>query len=50
MRWILVVLILISLNGFSQSLWKDYLLNANGDTLNRIDQKGPETGSLGTSL
>ena len=44
MRWILVLLVLISSNGFAQSLWKDYFINANGDTLNRIDQKDRKQG------
>lgn len=42
MRCILIFLLFISLNGFSQ--WKDYTLNANGDTLNRIDMKGRKHG------
>ncbi|MFM9909683.1 MAG: toxin-antitoxin system YwqK family antitoxin [Chitinophagaceae bacterium] len=42
MRCILFFLLLISVNGFSQ--WKDYILNANGDTLNRLDMKGRKQG------
>lgn len=42
MRWISVVLLLISLNGYTQ--WKDYMLNANKDTLNRIDLKDRKQG------
>jgi hypothetical protein len=42
MRWISVLLLLFSLQGFSQ--WKDYKLNANRDTLNRVDMKGLKQG------
>ena len=42
MRWISVLLMLFSLQGFSQ--WKDYKLNANRDTLNRVDMKGLKQG------
>lgn len=42
MRWIIVALLLFSLNGYSQ--WKDYMLNANKDTLNRIDMKDRKQG------
>lgn len=42
MRWISVLLILFSVNGYGQ--WKDYKLNANGDTLNRIDMKDRKQG------
>ena len=42
MRVILVVLLLISVQGFSQ--WKDYKLNSKGDTLNRVDMKGKKQG------
>ena len=42
MRWIFVLLLLFSLQGFSQ--WKDYKLNANRDTLNRVDMKGFKQG------
>jgi hypothetical protein len=42
MRWIACFLLLLSLDGFSQ--WKDYKLNANGDTLNRIDVIGRKQG------
>lgn len=38
MRWILVLALLFSANAYSQ--WKDYKLNANGDTLNRVDLQG----------
>jgi len=42
MRWILSLVLLISLSGFSQ--YKDYKLNAKGDTLNRIDMQGKKQG------
>jgi len=42
MRCILFLLLLISAKGFSQ--WKDYTLNANKDTLNRIDMKDRKQG------
>lgn len=42
MRWISVLLLLISMNGYTQ--WKDYMLNANKDTLNRIDMKDRKQG------
>ena len=42
MRWISILLVLFSLNGFSQ--WKDYKLTANKDTLNRVDMKGMKQG------
>lgn len=42
MRWILAVLLMISLRGFSQ--WKDYFLTASGDTLNRVDSQGRRQG------
>ena len=42
MRWILILLLMISASSFSQ--WKEYKINANGDTLNRIDMKGRKQG------
>ena len=42
MRWMLILLLLISVNAFSQ--WKDYKLNAQGDTLNRIDMINRKQG------
>lgn len=42
MRWILILSVLFSASGFAQ--WKDYKLNANGDTLNRIDMKDRKQG------
>jgi hypothetical protein len=44
MRCILGLFLLISMNGFSQSPWKDFFVNANGDTLNRVDQKDRKQG------
>ncbi len=39
MRFFLTILLLVSLNSFSQ--WKDYkLINDGKDTINRIDQNG----------
>lgn len=42
MRWIWLFLLLISVNGYSQ--WKDYIISASGDTLNRVDQQGLKQG------
>lgn len=42
MRFILIFLMLISLNGFSQ--WKSYILSPRGDTLNCVDLKGQKQG------
>lgn len=42
MRTPFILLLLISLNGFSQ--WKDYTISVRGDTLNRIDMKGMKQG------
>ena len=42
MRWIIIIALLISVNGFGQ--WKDYTIGANGDTLNRVDMKGMKQG------
>jgi hypothetical protein len=42
MRWILFLLIFLSLKGFSQ--WKDYIIGTKGDTLNKIDYKGQKQG------
>jgi hypothetical protein len=42
MRWITFILLFFSVNAFSQ--WKDYKLNAGGDTLNRIDVIGRKQG------
>lgn len=42
MRWITFILLLVSVNAFSQ--WKDYKVNNNGDTLNRLDMLGRKQG------
>lgn len=42
MRWILILMLLISIDGFSQ--WKTYILSVNGDTLNRVDMKDRKQG------
>jgi len=42
MRFILVLLLGISLNGYGQ--WKDYIISVKGDTLNRVDLKGRKQG------
>ena len=42
MRWILSIVLLISLTSFGQ--YKDYKLNAKGDTLNRVDMQGKKQG------
>lgn len=42
MRLILFVLLFISLSGSAQ--WKSYILNRNGDTLNRVDMNGKKQG------
>jgi hypothetical protein len=42
MRFILVLLLLISLDGFGQ--WKSYIIGVRGDTLNRVDMQGRKQG------
>ncbi|MDZ4796046.1 MAG: hypothetical protein SGI83_17330 [Bacteroidota bacterium] len=42
MRSILILLLLISFNGFGQ--WKDYKISVKGDTLNRVDMQGKKQG------
>ncbi|HEY9362283.1 MAG TPA: hypothetical protein VIQ00_03395 [Chitinophagaceae bacterium] len=42
MRFFLVVLMLISINGFSQC--KSFIIGVNGDTLNCVDMKGKKQG------
>jgi hypothetical protein len=42
MRWILFLLMMVSLRGYSQ--WKDYIIGAKGDTLNKVDKKGLKQG------
>lgn len=43
MRWIAIICLLIAFDSRAQ-LWKDYKLNANNDTLNRIDMKDRKQG------
>lgn len=43
MRFILVLLLLISVTGYSQP-WKSYIISVKGDTLNRVDMKGRKQG------
>lgn len=42
MRWILILMVLISADGFSQ--WKTFTISPNGDTLNRVDNKDRKQG------
>lgn len=42
MRLIALFCLFISLNGFGQ--WKSFILNKQGDTLNRVDMKGKKQG------
>lgn len=42
MRFLFLILLLISINGFSQ--WKSYIISVRGDTLNRIDLNGKKQG------
>lgn len=42
MRLIVILLLFISVNGFSQ--WKSYTISPRGDTLNRVDMKGKKQG------
>jgi len=42
MRFILVLLLLISMDGFGQ--WKSYVKGVRGDTLNRVDMQGRKQG------
>jgi len=42
MRLIVILLLFISMNGYSQ--WKDYVISVRGDTLNRVDLKGYKQG------
>lgn len=42
MRYILLLFLFISLNGFSQ--WKSYIIGVRGDTLNRVDINGKKQG------
>jgi hypothetical protein len=42
MRIVIILLILISTNGYGQ--WKDYIIGIKGDTLNRVDMQGRKQG------
>jgi hypothetical protein len=42
MRFLFVLVLLISTSGFSQ--WKDYFIGVRGDTLNRVDMQGRKQG------
>ena len=42
MRYVFCLLLLISINSFSQ--WKNYTIGVRGDTLNRVDLKGKKQG------
>lgn len=42
MRFILLLFLFISAKGFGQ--WKDYILGAKGDTLNKVDINGKKQG------
>jgi hypothetical protein len=42
MRYILLLFLLISVNGFSQ--WKSYTIGVKGDTLNTVDKNGKKQG------
>jgi antitoxin component YwqK of YwqJK toxin-antitoxin module len=42
MRFILLVSLMVSLNGYGQ--WKNYIISVKGDTLNRVDQKDRKQG------
>jgi hypothetical protein len=42
MRFIILLALLISINGFGQ--YKDYMIGPRGDTLNRVDMQGKKQG------
>lgn len=44
MRWIIGLLLLVTADSYGQLPWSDYKINANGDTLNRVDLKGRKQG------
>ena len=48
MRLIVVLSLFISISGFGQ--WKDYVLMAKGDTLNRVDLKGKKQGPWSVNI
>lgn len=42
MRWILVIALLATIDGFGQ--WKSFIIGVRGDTLNRVDMSGKKQG------
>jgi antitoxin component YwqK of YwqJK toxin-antitoxin module len=42
MRYLFILALLISVQGYGQ--WKNYIIGAKGDTLNRVDQQGRQQG------
>ena len=42
MRFVLLLFLFISVNGFGQ--WKNYIISVKGDTLNRVDMNGKKQG------
>jgi hypothetical protein len=42
MRYLFILILLISVS--AQAQWKNYIIGAKGDTLNRIDMKGQKQG------
>ncbi len=48
MRYILLLLLFISTNAFSQ--WKSYIIGVKGDTLNTVDMKGRKQGRWVTKV
>ena len=42
MRYLITIALFITTNGYSQ--WKDYIIGAKGDTLNRLDKNGLKQG------
>jgi hypothetical protein len=42
MRYLLILVLLVSLQ--SQAQWKNFIIGAKGDTLNRVDMKGRQQG------
>ncbi|MFL5739569.1 MAG: hypothetical protein ACJ75B_05085 [Flavisolibacter sp.] len=42
MRYLIIIALLVSVH--SQAQWKNFIIGAKGDTLNRVDQKGLKQG------
>src|SRR5437764_5708705 len=42
MRYLIIIALFITTKGYSQ--WKDYIIGAKGDTLNRLDKNGLKQG------